>query len=82
LVFFIEVGQDFQPPAFMDRSVNEIDLKFQYCDPWRKAIRLVSAGIIDLKPLITHRFRLEDALEAFEVASNITSGSIKVQVLG
>jgi threonine dehydrogenase-like Zn-dependent dehydrogenase len=29
---------------------------------------------------VTHRFNLEDATDAFEVAADITKGSIKVQI--
>jgi len=84
LVFVIGVGKEFQNLPFMHLSVNEIDLKFQYRynNTWPKAIRLVSAGLIDLKPLVTHRFRLEDAVEAFQVAADISRGSIKVQIFG
>ena len=32
------------------------------------AISLVAQGSIDLKPLVTHHFKFEDAAEAFEVA--------------
>lgn len=83
LVFVIGVGKDFQNIPFMHLSVNEIDLKFQYrySNTWPKAIRLVSAGLIE-KPLVTHRFQLEDAVEAFEVASDIKRGSVKVQIFG
>ena len=37
----------------------------QYGD-YKLAINLVAAGKIDLKPLVTHRFRFEEAVEAFE----------------
>jgi len=68
----------------MHLSVKEIDLKFQYRyhETWPKAIRLVSAGLIDLKPLVMHRFQLEDAVEAFQVASDISRGSTQVQIFG
>lgn len=84
LVFVIGVGHESQKLPFMHLSVNEIDLKFlyRYHDTWPRAIRLVSAGLIDLKPLVTHRFQLEEAVEAFEVASDISRGSIKVQIFG
>jgi len=84
LVFVIGVGREFQNLPFMHLSVNEIDLKFlyRYHNTWPKAIRLVSSGLIDLKPLVTHRFQLEDSLDAFEVASDITRGSVKVQIFG
>ena len=83
-MFVIGVGQEFQKIPFMHLSVNEIDLKFQYRyhNTWPKAIRLVSGGVIDLKALVTHRFKLEDAVEAFEVASDVSKGSIKVQIFG
>ena len=83
-MFVIGVGTEFQQFPFMHLSVKEIDLKFQYRyhETWPKAIRLVSAGLIDLKPLVMHRFQLEDAVEAFQVASDISRGSIKVQIFG
>jgi L-iditol 2-dehydrogenase len=83
-VFVIGVGREFQNIPFMQLSVNEIDLKFQYRynNTWPKAIRLVSAGLVNLKPLVTHRFQLEEAVKAFEIASDISKGSIKVQIFG
>lgn len=45
-----------------------------------KAIRLVSGGLINLKPLVTHRFPLNKATEAFYVASDVKQGAIKVQI--
>lgn len=67
----------------MHLSANEIDLKFQYRyhDVYPKAISLVAAGIIDLKPLVSHRFKLEEAVEAFRVASTPGAKAIKVQIL-
>jgi D-xylulose reductase len=31
------------------------------------AVSLVSRGLVDLKPLVTHRFKFTDALKAFQV---------------
>ena len=64
-------------------SAKEIDLKFQYRyhDIYPKSVVLVAAGIIDLKPLVSHRYKLEDGLKAFETASDPKSGSVKVQIL-
>ncbi|ORY61911.1 L-arabinitol 4-dehydrogenase [Leucosporidium creatinivorum] len=82
-VFVIGVGKDYQSLPFMHMSANEIDLKLQYryCNQYSKAIRLVEAGYIDLKPLVTHRFTLETAIEAFETAADVASGAIKCQIL-
>ena len=42
---------------------------------------LVSEGLIDLKPLVTHRFPLEKAVDAFHTAADPSSGAIKVQIV-
>jgi len=46
-----------------------------------KAIRLVAGGLINLKPLVTHRFKLEEAVQAFHVAADPSQGAIKVQIV-
>lgn len=83
MVFVIGVGKDFQNVPFMHLSSREIDLRYQYRyhDTYPKAINLVAEGLIDLKPLVTHRFTLEEGIEAFSVASNPAAGAIKVQIL-
>jgi L-iditol 2-dehydrogenase len=82
-VFVIGVGKPEQTMPFMHLSANEIDVKFQYryANQYPKAIRLVEAGLINLKPLVTHRYKLESAVEAFETAHDFTKGAIKVQIL-
>ena len=81
-VFVIGVGKNEMQIPFMRLSVREVDLQFQYryCNTWPRAIRLVQAGVIDLKKLVTHRFDLEDALKAFETAADPKTGAIKVQI--
>lgn len=67
----------------MHMSAKEIDLKFQYRyhDIYPKSIGLVAAGLVDLKPLVSHRFKLEHGVRAFDTASDPRSGAIKVQIL-
>lgn len=93
----IGVGKDFINLPFMHLASNEIDLKllFRYANQYPKAIRLVSGGLINLKPLVTvrpllcrtklmriqHRFALEDAVKAFHIAVDVSKGSIKCQIL-
>jgi L-iditol 2-dehydrogenase len=81
-VFVIGVGKNEMKIPFMRLSTREVDLQFQYryCNTWPKAIRLVKSGVIDLSKLVTHRFQLEDAVEAFKTAADPKTGAIKVQI--
>ncbi|KAF8752829.1 Alcohol dehydrogenase GroES-like domain [Rhizoctonia solani] len=74
MVFIIGVGKAIQNMPFMHLSANEIDVRWQYryANQYPKAIRLVSAGLLNLKPLVTHRYPLEQGIEAFETANDIT----------
>ncbi|CAK3754190.1 L-arabinitol 4-dehydrogenase [Lecanosticta acicola] len=67
---------------FMHISLAEIDLKFinRYHHSWPNAIRLLHHKVIDLQPLVTHRFRLEDADKALAASADRGSGSIKVHI--
>ena len=42
------------------------------------ALAMVASGVSDVKPMITHRFALEQAVEAFETARTGAGGAIKV----
>ncbi|KAG5930777.1 L-arabinitol 4-dehydrogenase [Claviceps sorghi] len=81
-VFIIGVGRNEINIAFMRASVREVDiqLQYRYCNTWPRAIRLVESGVIDMSRLVTHRFRLEDAVKAFETSADPKSGAIKVQI--
>lgn len=67
----------------MHASFREIDIRFQfrYHETYPKAIKLVSEGLINVKPLVTHRFTLEQAKDAFEAASTPSAKAVKVQLL-
>ena len=44
------------------------------------ALELLSSGKVDVKPLITHRYKLTQVGEAFERAQSGRGGAIKVLV--
>jgi len=50
-------------------------MKFTY----QRAIRMVERGQVDLRPLVTHRFPLEQAAEAFRVASRREGVKVIIQ---
>jgi len=81
-VFIIGVGKNEMTIPFMRLSVMEIDLQYQYryCNTWPKAIRLLQDGVIDLDRLVTHRYNMSDAINAFKTAADPKTGAIKVQI--
>ena len=45
---------------------------------YERSMELVSAGRVQLEPMVTHRFGLEDVASAFDVAASKADGVIKV----
>lgn len=83
LLFIIGVGKSEQTIPFMHLSTNEINVKFlfRYRDTWPRAIRLVAAGKIDVKRIVTSRFPLERAKEAVEHAADRSKFSVKTLII-
>ena len=44
------------------------------------ALEMVASGSVNVKPLITHTYKLEETLQAFERAKTGEGGAIKVGV--
>lgn len=57
-----------------------IENVFRYAHVYPRAISLLGAGKIDVKPLITDKFTFEDSVKAFQFAANPPPTSIKVQI--
>ena len=47
---------------------------------YERSLELVRSGRIDLAPMVTHRFSLDDIADAFEVTASKSGGAIKVVV--
>lgn len=71
-----------EPPTFWMRQLLKevtVETSRSYAaGDWPAAIRLASRGDIDLKALVTHKFPLEEALRAYEVAEKKLENSVKV----
>jgi len=63
-----------------DREIELIGTLMYTRDDFVEAARLVAQRHVRVGPLVTHRFRLDEAQEAFETAAASTRGAIKVLV--
>ncbi|GBN48865.1 Sorbitol dehydrogenase [Araneus ventricosus] len=82
LLMLIGVGvRDMQFPI-VEVSTREVDIKgiLRYANCYPTALSLVAGGAVDLKPLITHRFTLEQVQEAFDTSASGAGGAIKVLI--
>lgn len=66
----------------VDAACREIDIRgiFRYANCYPTALAMVASGKVNVKPLVTHRFRLESAVEAFKTAKSGAGGAIKVVI--
>ncbi|HHW48850.1 MAG TPA: zinc-binding dehydrogenase [Clostridiaceae bacterium] len=64
--------------------VNKLQLRSSFASPalyFPKCIDLVKAGIVETKPLITHRFKLEDIAQAITSFRDDRAGGIKAVMI-
>ncbi len=50
---------------------------FRYANQYARAVALLASGKIDIKPLITDKYKFADAVKAFEYAANPKPTSVK-----
>ena len=63
---------------------SKINLKFinRYHDTWPAGINaLAGKSVMDLDPLVTHTFPLEQAVDAMEFCARREKGCVKVQII-
>lgn len=63
----------------IDKEVDILGI-FRYANVYPDAIRLAASGKINLAPLITHRFPLEEASQALDTVADQKSSALKVLV--
>jgi D-xylulose reductase len=70
------------PIDIVSAQVKEarIETIFRYAHVYPRALSLMEAGKVNVKPLITDRYRFEESIAAFEYAANPKPSSIKVLI--
>ncbi|WP_028055381.1 hypothetical protein [Sinorhizobium medicae] len=58
----------------------EIRTVFRYANVLDRALNLIALGKVDLKPLISETFALEDSITAFERAAKGLQNDVKLQI--
>ena len=44
------------------------------------ALEMVASGVVNVKKLVTHHYKLEQTIQAFETAKTGAGGAIKVMI--
>jgi len=70
------------PIDIVSAQVKEarIETVFRYAHVYPRALLLMESGKVNLKPLITDRYRFEESIEAFEYAANPKPSSVKIVI--
>nr|XP_020488167.1 sorbitol dehydrogenase [Labrus bergylta] len=68
VVVLVGLGSEMATVPLINAAVREVDIRgvFRYCNTWPMAIAMLASGKVNVKPLVTHRFPLEQAVQAFE----------------
>ncbi|KAI4889930.1 hypothetical protein NFI96_025508 [Prochilodus magdalenae] len=68
VVVLVGLGASMATVPLLNASVREVDIRgvFRYCNTWPMAIAMLASKGVNVKPLVTHRFPLEEAVQAFE----------------
>ncbi|KAG5263816.1 hypothetical protein AALO_G00268950 [Alosa alosa] len=68
VVVLVGMGAEMTTVPLLNAAVREVDIRgvFRYCNTWPMAISMLASKKVNVAPLVTHRFPLEQAVQAFE----------------
>ena len=80
VVVLVGMGKPEMSLPVWEIGSREVDIRgvFRYANTYPAALELVASGKVQLKRLVTHRFKMQDAVDAFETARDRASKAIKV----
>jgi L-iditol 2-dehydrogenase len=80
VVVLVGLGRPLASLPIVNAAVREIDIRgvFRYANCYPAALGLIASGRINVKPLITHRYTINESVQAFEMAES--GQAIKVMI--
>ncbi|KAF6023182.1 hypothetical protein EB796_018515 [Bugula neritina] len=80
MVCLVGLGPPEVKVPIVNAACREVDIRgvFRYCNSYQNALEMISTGRINVKPLITHRFTLEQTLDAYNAAMG--GSGIKIMI--
>jgi D-xylulose reductase len=78
------VGMPVQPPPYdvVGAQIKEARVEhiFRYAHVFPRALALMGSGKLDIKPLITDRFRFDQSIQAFDFCCHMPPTSVKAMI--
>jgi L-iditol 2-dehydrogenase len=80
VVVLVGLGRPLASLPIVNAAIREIDIRgvFRYANCYPASLSLIASGRIDVKPLITHRYNINESVQAFEMAES--GQAIKVMI--
>jgi len=81
-VVLVGLGPNEIKLPLVDSACREVDIRgiFRYANCYPTALQLIASGKVDVKPLITHRFSLNETIKAFEKARDMEGIKIMINI--
>ncbi|XP_024881752.1 sorbitol dehydrogenase-like, partial [Temnothorax curvispinosus] len=82
VVVLVGLGAPEVQIPLVNALTREVNIRgvFRYVNDYNDALNLVASGKVDVKPLITHNYKIEETKQAFETSRTGAGGAIKVMI--
>lgn len=82
VVVLVGMGAPEIKVPLINALIREVDIRgvFRYANDYADALELISSKKIDVTPLITHNYKLEETVQAFETSKSGQADVIKVMI--